>query len=449
MKTNPTCKNANITGLSADALSFLADSADIGLWNWHLPSDEIRLNRTIANMTGYELGEVPHSGSTRTALTYQDDLGMMQKNVDALVRGEIDHYQIVYRMNRKDGSIVWIQENAIVYEWDEKGAPVRLAGVAFELSKLKQAEQKARDMEAEIKRINSLRTEDDLAEQNRLLRAGNAAASMLIGDFYHDYETVLQSSLQIMGESVQADRAFIWRNREQEDRTGCFFRAEWTGQEGASFLHVNDETRIVYYDDVAPGWQEGFAENHYTCAVTKDLDVGLREAPGISGSQSAMLVPLYLHGVFWGVLGFAAHGKQKLFTELEAEIMNASGLLLAASISRNETFGKLNRAREEALASTKAKSEFLSRMSHEIRTPMNAIIGMTTLANKTDDVTKIKGYLDKVEASSRQLLAIINDVLDMSKIDADKFEIMNSPFDFEKMLQNVFNVIQVKLEEQN
>ncbi|HBU12355.1 MAG TPA: hybrid sensor histidine kinase/response regulator [Clostridiales bacterium] len=78
---------------------------------------------------------------------------------------------------------------------------------------------------------------------------------------------------------------------------------------------------------------------------------------------------------------------------------------------------------------------------------MNAIIGMTTLAHKTDDLPKIKDYLEKVEASSRQLLAIINDVLDMSKIDADKFEIVKKAFDFEKMLQNVFNVVQVRLDE--
>ncbi|MGI6154128.1 MAG: response regulator [Christensenellaceae bacterium] len=403
-------------------------------------------HQKIAQITGYELGEIPHRGSTRTALIYEDDLEMVQKNIDALVNGEIDNYKIEFRMNRRDGSIVWVSENAIVYEWDEQGVPVRLAAIAFDLSQLKNAEQKARNMEAELKRTTSLTSEGALAEQNRLLRAGNSAAGLLIGDFYHDYETVLRISLQTLGESVQADRAFIWRNREKDGKTAFFLRSEWAVNEAQS-LHINDEESLVLYDDSFPRWPERLAENTYTCAYTNELDASIQSMPGIMGSDSVMLVPLYLHGVFWGVFGFVAHKKQELFTPSEAEIMNAGGLLLASSITRNETFGKLNRAREEALASTKAKSEFLSRMSHEIRTPMNAIIGMTTIANKTDDIVKIKYCLDKVDASSRQLLAIINDVLDMSKIDADKFEISNDAFDFDKMLQNVLNVVQVKLEE--
>ncbi|MDL2236525.1 response regulator [Christensenellaceae bacterium OttesenSCG-928-K19] len=448
MEKNPTCFGANISGLSADAISFLADSANVGIWNWHLPSDEMRINRSIAQITGYELGEVPHRGSTRIAMIYDEDVDMVQQNVDALTRGEIDRYDIEFRMVRRDGSIVWVTENAIIYEWDEQGVPIRLAGIAFELSRLKQAEQKARDMEMEVKRMNSLSSEQDFAEQNRLLRAGNSAAALLVGDFYHDYETVLNLSLQVLGESVQADRAFIWRNRATEQGEACFYRSEWTC-DGSSVFSAGKEDKLMYYDEFFPSWQEVMAENHYTCAQTESLPDGLRQAPGIAGSQALMLVPLYLHGVYWGGIGFAASKSNTTFTNLEAEIMNASGLLIASSISRNETFGKLNKAREEALASTKAKSEFLSRMSHEIRTPMNAIIGMTTLAHKTDDLPKIKDYLGMVDASSRQLLAIINDVLDMSKIDANKFEIMNDAFDFEKMLQNVFNVVQVKLEEKN
>ena len=106
-------------------------------------------------------------------------------------------------------------------------------------------------------------------------------------------------------------------------------------------------------------------------------------------------------------------------------------------------------AKEEAQASTKAKSEFLSRMSHEMRTPMNAIIGMTQIAQKTDDPERLHYCLGKVDSAAGQLLDIINDVLDMAKIEADKFEIGAFEFDFEKMIQRVFNVIQVKVDEKH
>jgi CheY-like chemotaxis protein/two-component sensor histidine kinase len=72
---------------------------------------------------------------------------------------------------------------------------------------------------------------------------------------------------------------------------------------------------------------------------------------------------------------------------------------------------------------------------------------MTTIAKKSKESAKVSHCLDQIDASSRQLLSIINDILDMSKIEANKFEINHSEFDFEKMLQNVYNVVQVKIDE--
>ncbi len=97
--------------------------------------------------------------------------------------------------------------------------------------------------------------------------------------------------------------------------------------------------------------------------------------------------------------------------------------------------------------SASAKSTFLANMSHEIRTPMNAIIGMTKIGQASKDPKKMLYCLDKVSDASRHLLALINDILDMSKIEANKLELQPEPFDFEKMLENVINVITVKAEE--
>jgi len=89
----------------------------------------------------------------------------------------------------------------------------------------------------------------------------------------------------------------------------------------------------------------------------------------------------------------------------------------------------------------KAKSLFLSTMSHEMRTPLNAIIGMTAIGRSTGDLTQKNRALDKIDDASRHLLGIINDVLDMSKIEAGKFELSPAEFSFEKMLQRVVNVV--------
>ncbi|MDR0525310.1 MAG: response regulator [Spirochaetaceae bacterium] len=127
-------------------------------------------------------------------------------------------------------------------------------------------------------------------------------------------------------------------------------------------------------------------------------------------------------------------------------------------LDRNDEFGDLARqiqdmtfsiiqAREDALAASRAKSAFLSNMSHEIRTPMNAIIGMTAIG-KTADTAEKKNYaLEKIEDASTHLLGVINDILDMSKIEANKFELSSENFEFKQMLEKTIRVIAFKIEE--
>jgi signal transduction histidine kinase/DNA-binding response OmpR family regulator/ABC-type amino acid transport substrate-binding protein len=112
---------------------------------------------------------------------------------------------------------------------------------------------------------------------------------------------------------------------------------------------------------------------------------------------------------------------------------------------------ELHRDLENALAAAKAasraKSDFLANMSHEIRTPMNAIIGMTSIGKSASDLKRKDYCLMKIEDASNHLLGVINDILDMSKIEANKFELAPAEFVFEKMLQQVVNVINFRVDE--
>ena len=96
-----------------------------------------------------------------------------------------------------------------------------------------------------------------------------------------------------------------------------------------------------------------------------------------------------------------------------------------------------------------AKSDFLSRMSHEMRTPMNAIIGMTGIAKTAQDSERKNYCLEQIEIASTHLLGLINDILDMSKIEAGKLELVRESLDIEKMLIKVCNLIIEKIEQKN
>ena len=107
----------------------------------------------------------------------------------------------------------------------------------------------------------------------------------------------------------------------------------------------------------------------------------------------------------------------------------------------------LRLARNMAEESTKAKGEFLANMSHEMRTPMNAIIGMTTIGKLSRTMEKKDDALIKIDGTSKHLLGVINDILDMSKIEANKLELSDTSFEFEKMLQNVADVVNFRIDE--
>jgi signal transduction histidine kinase/CheY-like chemotaxis protein len=108
-----------------------------------------------------------------------------------------------------------------------------------------------------------------------------------------------------------------------------------------------------------------------------------------------------------------------------------------------------NREREKATEASKAKGVFLSNMSHEMRTPMNAIIGMTTIAKASSDIEKKDYCLEKIESASNHLLGVINDILDISKIEEGKLELSHIRFDFRAMLGKVETVNGFRIKEKN
>lgn len=132
--------------------------------------------------------------------------------------------------------------------------------------------------------------------------------------------------------------------------------------------------------------------------------------------------------------------------ESKKEIIKANSLLEEKIEQRTK---ELVLERNKAQEATKAKSYFLANMSHEIRTPMNGILGMAHLVLKTDLSGKQKNYIKKIQGSANTLLSIINDILDISKIEAGKLQIENAYFDLFKVIENVINLIELKAYEKN
>ena len=250
----------------------------------------------------------------------------------------------------------------------------------------------------------------------------------------------LTQSMQIIAEALKVQGVHLWKNHLVDGKLYASLEFIVSSHEPA----FNAGT-LYSYSDIVPSWENILKNGIYINNVVRQMPQKEKEYLSKTGLLSIFAAPVFIKGEFWGFVGFDDHEKERFFTKDEQSVLHSASLLIANAFILNEMIQNLHDTSKELEQANKAKSNFLAQMSHEIRTPMNAVIGVTeSQLQKGNLDPEYKSALDKIYNAGNTLLNIINDILDVSKIDAIKIELNPEKYEVASLIYNVANMNSVR-----
>lgn len=360
--------------------------ANEGLWDWNLETNEVYYSPRWKSMLGFADDEINHHLEETLTRLHPEDVPKVMEVVNAYIRKKLLVYEISFRMRHKQGHYLWILSRAFGL-WNDAGKLYRLVGTHEDITKQKQAEVELHSALVELSQ----------------------------------FKFTLDMALDYIAIHDAESKRFIYANQGAMKQTG----------------YSLEEFLTMTPSDVNPTVTE--KDIHEMSNSLRNHIIPFLRFETYHQHKCGRLVPVELslqyvetEGMKGCIIAFARDITERKQTE---------GLLMEAK-EIAET------ARVQAERANRAKSTFLANMSHELRTPLNGILGYTQILARDRSLNnaQLEG-VQIIQRSGEYLLTLINDVLDLSKIEAGKIELYPTDFHFREFMLGIVDLFRMRAEQ--
>ncbi len=280
----------------------------------------------------------------------------------------------------------------------------------------------------------------NLMKQERMLEGVNHAIFQLLTD--QDIKTVTTNFLKTVGNAFEVDRAYIFQNVLNSDGQICMNQTfEWAGGDVNAVIDFPILQELPYHEAGLLRAYHILSRQKPFYGLVKDFPQAEKELLQSQEIISILICPIFIKGKFWGFMGLDDCKEERNWSPVEISMLFSLANSYGGSVEREGLWLEMKIAKEKAEDAYKEKTNFLSTMSHEIRTPMNSVIGMTQLLLQEEPREDQKENLDLLNFSAQNLLNLINDILDYSKIEANKATLVKGKFNLYNTIQSLLSTL--------